>query len=359
MRGKGDNVTALKFSQDAISRCFDISERLQRHEYEVGSYYPFKVYEPKERLVQAIDFEGKVVQHSFCDNALYPALAKRIITDNFACQIAKGTHFGLERLKKMLRHYYFSRKAEDDARRRAAGLPRRPMSEWNYADGYVLKGDFSKYFYNLRHDHCKEVASEALESLDDPEVIEDAKWLLDLFIDSTDDPGIPIGNQSSQLVALLYIDAMDHWLTDGLALPYGRYMDDWIVIDENKGYLKYLLGVIREESAKVGLTLNPKTQIFPLKNGIDFLGFHTYLTPTGKVVMKVRSKSISNRRRKIKSHRKMVDAGVMTLDQAWQSYQAWRAHIDHGDSHHLAFRMDEFFFCTFPELEGKRVCLKS
>ena len=27
----------------------------------------------------------------------------------------------------------------------------------------------------------------------------------------------------------------------------------------------------------LGLELNEKTQIFPIRNGIDFLGFHTYL----------------------------------------------------------------------------------
>ena len=56
------------------------------------------------------------------------------------------------------------------------------------------------------------------------------------------------------------------------------------------------------------------TQILPLKNGIDFLGFHTYLTQTGKVVRKVRAKSIDNMKRKIRKfrhrlqpHRKFTD----------------------------------------------------
>lgn len=62
------------------------------------------MYEPKERLVLAIDFEGKVVQHSLCDNVLEPAFSRRFIRDNYAGQIGKGTHDGLDRLAAAMRH---------------------------------------------------------------------------------------------------------------------------------------------------------------------------------------------------------------------------------------------------------------
>nr|UWF99556.1 MAG: MatK/TrnK amino terminal region [Bacteriophage sp.] len=62
--GKRDNPTAMRYRMEAIERTVALSERLQRRDYSFGPYYPFKVYEPKERLVLAIDFEGKVVQHS-------------------------------------------------------------------------------------------------------------------------------------------------------------------------------------------------------------------------------------------------------------------------------------------------------
>ena len=72
--GKRDNPTAMRYRMEAIERTADLSDRLQRREYTFGPYYPFKVYEPKERLVLAIDFEGKVVQHSLCDKVLlHPA----------------------------------------------------------------------------------------------------------------------------------------------------------------------------------------------------------------------------------------------------------------------------------------------
>ena len=175
-------------------------------------------------------------------------------------------------------HYFFSRKAADEAARKAAGLPPRPMNEWDYADGWVLKGDFSKFFYTLLHSYCYETARRALKWLKDPELIDFAEWLLWLIIDSTPDPGIPIGNQSSQLLALLYLDAFDHWLRDDRGLVYGRYMDDFYIIHSDKLLLRQILKEIEAYIKPLGLRLNGKTQILPLKNGIDFLGFHTYLT---------------------------------------------------------------------------------
>lgn len=84
---------------------------------------------------------------------------------------------------------------------------------------------------------------------------------------------------------------------------------------------------------------------------IDFLGFHTYLTQTGKVVRKVRAKSIDNMKRKIRKFRGLVDSGKMTLDSVVQSYASWTGHISHGNTYHLRQNMDAYFFSYFPELK--------
>ena len=349
--GKRDNPTAMRYRMEAIERTADLSDRLQRREYTFGPYYPFKVYEPKERLVLAIDFEGKVVQHSLCDNVLEPVFSRRFIRDNYAGQIGKGTHDGLDRLADAMRHYFFSRKAADEEARRAAGLPYRPMEEWDYAEGWVLKGDFSKFFYTLLHAVCFEKARKALAFLPDEELIDFVEWLLWIVIDSTPDPGIPIGNQSSQLLALLYLDDFDHWLRDDLGLVYGRYMDDFYIISGDKLLLREILKKIEAYIKPLGLRLNGKTQIFPLKNGIDFLGFHTYLTSTGKVVRKVRAKSIDNMKRKIRKFRGLVDRKKMTLESVSQSYASWTGHISHGNTYHLRQNMGAYFFAYFPELK--------
>ena len=191
----------------------------------------------------------------------------------------------------------------------------------------------------------------ALAFLSDEELIDFVEWLLWIVIDSTPDPGIPIGNQSSQLLALLYLDDFDHWLRDGLGLVYGRYMDDFYIISSDKLLLREILKKIEAYIKPLGLRLNGKTQIFPLKNGIDFFGFHTYLTSTGKVVRKVRAKSIDNMKRKIRKFRGLVDRGKMTLESVSQSYASWTGHISHGNTYHLRQNMDAYFYAYFPELK--------
>lgn len=71
-----------------------------------------------------------------------------------------------------------------------------------------------------------------------------------------------------------------------------------------------------------GLALNEKTNIYPLKNGIDFLGFHTYISETGAVIRKVRRKSKNNVRRKLKKMRGLLEAGRITPETVEQSYKS-------------------------------------
>ncbi len=59
---------------------------------------------------------------------------------------------------------------------------------------------------------------------------------------------------------------------------YSHYIDDFVLIHESKAYLQECLKRIREHLDYLGLELNNKTQIFPLRNGVDYLGFHKYLT---------------------------------------------------------------------------------
>ena len=48
-------------------------------------------------------------------------------------------------------------------------------------------------------------------------------------------------------------------------------MDDFYLIHEDKEYLQYCRGEIEQYVARLGLRMNKKTNIFPLRNGIDFL----------------------------------------------------------------------------------------
>lgn len=306
--GKGFRKSAAKFNIAALDGINILIEQLKNKTYTISRYNEFKVYEPKERVIQTTSFKDKVVQHSLCDNVLLPKLQNVFIYDNCAGQKNKGTLFGLERLSSQMREFY-----------KKYGI-----------NGYILKCDISKFFYNISHERLKDMV-EYYFSYD-----QDIVWLCNLFIDSTEGRGIPLGNQINQGFALLYLDGMDKFIKNECGIEYyGRYMDDFYLIHHDKEYLKQCLDGIREFLKTLDLSFNDKTQIFPLKNGIDYLGFHTYITPTGKTIRKLRNQNKRNAVKKYIRMAKLVSSGRLPLEKFQASYSAWKNHISHGNCHSL------------------------
>ena len=120
-------------------------------------------------------------------------------------------------------------------------------------------------------------------------------------------------------------------------------MDDFFLIHHDKAYLQECRKQIEEFVQARGLSLNAKTNIFPLRNGVDFLGFHTYLTESGKVIRKVRRRSKNNMKRKLKKFADLQAAGKIDAKTIEQSYQSWRGHASKGNSYHLIRNMDRYY----------------
>lgn len=244
-----------------------------------------------------------LAQRTGCSNLIYERITRSFILDNYASQRGKGLHFGLDRLKGFFTEYW---------------------NKYRTAEGWVLKADVRHFFASIDHDRLKE----KLKKLDLEPVVYD---LLCTYIDSAD--GLPLGYQTSQLFALLFLDEFDHFVKERLRIRwYGRYMDDFFLIHPDKEYLQFCLKEIRAFMASLGLELNEKTQIFPLRNGIDFLGFHTYLTEQGKVIRKLRHSSIKRMRSKLRRWEKDYPAGLVSREVILQSWQAWDAHAAHGNT---------------------------
>lgn len=335
--GKSNSVSASMFNVNLLEALIYLQYLLQTKQYKPSEYYWFYVYEPKKRLVKTNSFKDKVIQHVLCDKVIEPALENKFIKDSYASQAGKGTHFGLERLSSFLQGYFFSNKNREEEYRRKNGLPRIDVKAGGYANGYVLKGDVRKFFYSIRHSELKRMVERYFKD-------KDIKELIFKIIDSDADPGIPIGNQTSQWLALLFLNEMDHIIKERLKIKYyGRYMDDFYIISSSKEELKSTLETLKEYLGAIGLELNQKTQIFPLRHGIDFLGFHTYLTDTGKVIRKLRRGSKDKMRKKIRKYAKMLEEGKIDLKQVEQSYQSWRNHAKHGNCYYLIKKMDSYF----------------
>ncbi len=324
--GKGFKTGCAKFSAMALDGVHTLIEQLKNKTYTVSKYNEFKVYEPKERLIQTTSFKDKVVQHSLCDNVLLPRMQEIFVFDNCAGQKGKGTLFGLDRLSVHIKSFY---------------------DKYGH-NGYILKCDITKFFYNISHEPLKEIIRYHFG------YDEDICWLCELFVDSTEGKGIPLGNQINQGLALLYLDGMDKLIKYELGIEhYGRYMDDFYLIHPDKEYLKYCLEVIEAHLATLELTLNGKTQIFPFKNGVNFLGFHTYVTADGKVIRKVKNENKRNAQRKYRKMAQMVADGRLPREKFDMSYGAYKNHISHGNCYKLGKAMDDMVYGIINKKENQ------
>ncbi len=113
------------------------------------------------------------------------------------------------------------------------------------------------------------------------------------------------------------------------------------MIHPSKEYLKYCLEVITAYLESLELSVNGKTQIFPFKNGVSYLGFHTYITPDGKLIRKLKNQNKRNAQRKFVRMAKLVTSGDLTMEKFQASYGAWKNHISHGNCYRLGKSMDE------------------
>lgn len=311
-RNKPFNGSCARFQNMSLEGLHLLKEQLENQTYKMSNYNEFKIYEPKERVIKSCSFKDKVVQHIFSDNILHPQLENEFIKCNYAGQVGKGTHFGMDCLKEHMLKFY----------------------EMHGTDGWILKCDITKFFYQIDHEILKDIVDYYFE--DDYSV-----WLNHLFIDSTDGLGLPLGNQVAQIYALLMLNGLEHFITGELGIQfYGRYMDDFYLIHNDKKYLQWCLECITEFVNSLGLSLNGKTQICTFKNGIKFLGFHHYVTKDGKYIRKIGGDNKRKIRKKLKRWFVLVKNGTMTEKKFYEKYNAWKNHALHGNCIKLCNSMD-------------------
>ena len=107
----------------------------------------------------------------------------------------------------------------------------------------------------------------------------------------------------------------------------------------------------------MGLTMSDKENIItPFRHhSFTFLKMRVTLEETGKVTMKLSRKSIKAMRRKLTIFRRWVDEGRLSAEDAFQSYQSWRAHAKRCNSYDTLQAMDERFATLFaPELAARK-----
>lgn len=260
-RGKTNSPDVIEFDKHKLYNLNKILEYLQKKEWDkLFKYYRFKLYDPKERIVDAMVFEGRIVQHILCDKILRPFFDKRLVKENSACRIGKGTDFANNLVKQGLTKVL--RKHEDR---------------------YVLKMDVRKYFPSID----RAVLKTLISIFPDKEILELLYYIID---HCPEENGLPIGNQTSQWFALFYLNPIDRIIKEKYHQKYyARYMDDLIIILASKELLNELRYVAKE---KLHLLFNSKTQLIPLHKGFSFLGWRY------KIIGKKIIKRIDNSKRK-------------------------------------------------------------
>lgn len=228
--------------------------------YAINSYKTFYIYEPKKRLIQACAYVDRIVQHCLCDNYLTELIDSKLIYDNCACRKNKGLDFAVRRVKKHLQGFY----------------------KQYGTDGYCLRVDISKYFQSID----KEIV---LKKLNRHVTNRYIMGLISRIVLGYGSEGLPIGNQISQTLAIYYLNDVDRFIKEVCRVKfYTRYMDDFFILHHDKAFLEDLTRLIREECEKDKLTLNAKTMIIPIKQGIDFIGKNFMLEENGAVTVRLR-----------------------------------------------------------------------
>lgn len=253
----------ILFEAELSKNLWALHYDLKYGKYEVGGYHNFMIYDPKEREIQAIGYRDRIIQHSICDNYLTPLLNRHLIYDNAACRKNKGTSFAISRWRAFMSEYY----------------------KKNGTNGYFVKLDVKKYFPSINHDRLKEKLSKIV---DDERILN----LLFKIIDSynrEENIGLPMGNQTSQCFALLYLDNVDRYIKEKMQVKYYvRYMDDMLLLIREKQKAKRCITDVNRLLTENCLILNPKSQMVAIKNGVDFLGWRFSYGKNGKIIQKVR-----------------------------------------------------------------------
>lgn len=224
----------------------NIYEELKDEKYVVGKYNIFVIYEPKQRVIVSQGMKDKIVNHLIAREILYPAILPCLVPYNVASRPGMGTRKALEYMDRYRKE--FSKK---------------------YGKYYILKCDISRFFLSINHRILKKKLRKKIK---DPKAL---KIVFDV-IDSHNS-GIGIGSMTSQVLAIFYLNDMDHFIKEELKIKgYIRYQDDFLLFSESKEYLEKCLERIKEFLKKEKLTLNNKTRIYTSNENICFLGRNLY-----------------------------------------------------------------------------------
>jgi len=294
-KGKSRRPDVAKFSLRLEMELFDLRQSLMDGSYRPAGYRQFTVYERKPRLISSAPFRDRVLHHALMQ-VVEPIFEGYFSPNSWASRKNKGTHQAVQQYQN-----------------------------WSKRYAYALKMDIAGYFHNIGHARLLEKIAFVI---DDVHVMH----LFSLIVESAgnnSDKGLPIGNLTSQVMANVYLNRLDRFITDFLGFhAYLRYVDDMVILSDNKTELWNALSAIEHQLSLEGLYLNPrKVYLTPTRCGLDFLGYRVY--PRFK---QLRHDNAYRFQRKLKKRIRAYQTGQISWQDLDASVQSWLGHAKQADT---------------------------
>lgn len=300
-KGKRKTFGYLEFKEYSEYNLSRIQDELLTGTYKQGSFRQFTVYEPKARLISALEFKDRLVQHAVC-NIIAPIFEKTLLPYTFACRAGMGTHAGVRHVQKLLRKH-------------------------NHR--YFLKTDFSKFFPSVNREVLHTLIQAKISCQGTLKVLQE--------IIPTEGVGLPIGSLTSQLFANVYAGQCDRLLHFECEERYwSRYMDDIVVLGDDLNKLKTTFDRLETFSREeLGLRMS-KWSIAPVNRGINYLGYRIW---THHKLL--RHDSVTRAKRKIKRYSAIGDKESLEKFLA-----SWSGHIQWADAQNLKHYLERQYAIT-------------
>lgn len=338
-----------KFEVYKSEHILNIKNRLESKDVIFEKYNIFMISDPKCRVVMSLNIEDKIINHLVSEYILVKVFENKYTDSMVATRKNKGTSYGIKLLKKYLKEV----KKESN----------------NF---YVLKIDIKKYFYSIDHKILKHILRKNIKDKDSIKILDNIidstnyeyvnkdidnlktkriKHLNDEYLikETMDIPlyncgkGVSIGNQTSQNFGLIYLYELNHYIKEKLHIKYlVNYMDDFIIIHEDKNYLKYCLDEIKKFLFEYKLEINyEKTKIDNIKNGIDFLGYRFYVN-NNKIIIKLRNRTKKNFKSKVRKLNILMKQNYITFKEFNMKLSSYKGLLKYNKCRSLYYKYIKF-----------------
>lgn len=326
-KGQRFGTGAVTFHAHLEENLFALEEQLQQRTWRPSPFREFVIHEPKLRLVQAPAFGDRVV-HQAVMHVAAPVFERRFIHDSYANRVDFGTHRASQRLRSFMRS---------------------ASAKWVHP--YVIKADIKSYFPSIPHEPLLQRVARLFA---DPGVL----WFFERVVTGCGltGKGLPIGSLTSQWLANLYLDALDHHAKETLGIRYYlRYMDDFVIVGQDKAWCKGMLARLDDFVQGLQLSLNPKTAVMPLSKGVDFVGYRHW---TSHVLP--RKRTVARARRSFRSMLRRHAAGRIDLDFIRARVASFTGYMRHCDGQRsLMAILDGFVLRRQPEKKDLKSSTKN